>query len=375
MMPPAKSKSRFSGDRLRLARAFKGLTQMELADAIVWSPGRISLAESGKTVPSDLVIDAVAEVTGFEPAFFFEPITEQLHEEGCSFRRKRSALKREKERLLARGTLLVELVQYLRSRMSLPEYKVPDIPARSVQEAERTALRCRETLGIDAGAPISRVGRVLENGGVVWVGVNAAIDSIDAFSHPGDVSIVFANTYKESASRTIFDLAHELGHLVMHRNQEGTVSEREEQAHRFAGAFLLPEDAFRREFQRRQYVEWDAVFSMKRRWRTSVAAIIHRAYDLGLLGAVQYRRAFQHIYARGWHRGEPDEPEPEAPEVVALAFASLEEEVSEPPQLVAKQLAWAPETLIEVTGLQVPTVPRAGNTLDINDIYKRKGRT
>jgi Zn-dependent peptidase ImmA (M78 family)/DNA-binding XRE family transcriptional regulator len=371
MLRVRRTEEGFVGERLKLARTFRGLTQTELGEQVSLSVGRVSLIEQGKATPQELLVEAFAEVTGFEPGFFFVGLEEQLTEEACSFRRLRSAPKREKERMLARGTLLVLLMRYLRSRqeLTLPGYNVPAIPATSIEEAERAAVAARRWWNIDPAAPIDRVGRVIENAGVVWVIVDAGTKKVDAFSYPGEVSIIFANAAKQSTSRTVFNLAHELGHLVMHGDTDAGLPEREEQANRFASAFLLPADGFGREFPRSGFIEWEQFFALKRRWKTSVAAIIRRAYDLKLIGPAQYLRGYKYLHAKGWHRGEPAEPEAETPEVVGLALSSLRDELGEEPRAVANALAWRKETLEEVTGLQLPD----GNTVDITEIYKAAG--
>ena len=64
-------------------------------------------------------------------------------------------------------------------------------------------------------------------------------DKIDAFSRLGAVSVIVLNTARKSTSRWIFDIAHELGHFVLHSLGIPT-KEKEDQADYFAGAFLLP---------------------------------------------------------------------------------------------------------------------------------------
>ena len=51
-------------------------------------------------------------------------------------------------------------------------------------------------------------------------------------------------------NRDNFNLAHEMGHIVMHRGISHTPGTRtvENQAHRFAGAFLAPAKALRKAF-------------------------------------------------------------------------------------------------------------------------------
>jgi len=149
--------------------------------------------------------------------------------------------------------------------------------------------------------------------------------SIDAFSYMHSRPIVVRNTAKVSNSRARFDMAHELGHLVLHQGMEADSPSLEDQANQFASAFLLPRTAFLKEFPKHHRIDWFELLQMKTRWGVSIQAIIRRAYDLGLIGAVQYRNAHVYISRNGWKTREPGEDSipPETPEIIPTAFQLL----------------------------------------------------
>ena len=62
---------------------------------------------------------------------------------------------------------------------------------------------------------------------------------------------------------------------------------------------------------------------MKRRWGIRLQAIVHRAYDLALIDAAQYRTANIHISKYGWRTNEPGEEVPEMPGVCAHFVSEL----------------------------------------------------
>jgi Zn-dependent peptidase ImmA (M78 family) len=97
--------------------------------------------------------------------------------------------------------------------------------------------------------------------------------------------------------------AHELAHLVMHQPVTASVSEMEDQAKRFASAFLLPAEAIRQELV--GPVTLDSFVNMKLRWGVSVQALIVRAHDLQIVTDRKYRTLFQQLSARGWRLNEP----------------------------------------------------------------------
>lgn len=61
-------------------------------------------------------------------------------------------------------------------------------------------------------------------------------------------------------------LSHECAHLIMHRGIETGDKATENQANRFARAFLLPRASFIQEFPRGSSLNWKAIFALKLRW-------------------------------------------------------------------------------------------------------------
>lgn len=341
----------FVGERLAIARTFRGLNQTELGKAVSASATLVSMVENEKRTPSPDLVDAFGEVLGFTSDFFTHPVTDVFTENESSFRRRAATSRRLRARVLAHGTLVGEVVRHLHRELSLPTYDVPQFPVGSLADAEAASEQCRQYWGLGLDAPILTLGRVLERAGVILTELDAGTQKVDAFARWGEVSVIVLNTAIGSPSRTLFDIAHETGHLVMHRGLQPGAAEMEDQANRFAAAFLLPRDGFSRDFLALRRIAWPQLLELKRHWRVSLAAMLHRAYELRLLDAVRYRRLVQQLYARGWHRGEPAEPSAERPELLALAFDTLERETGTTPLGVARSLGWTFDTLTEVTGL------------------------
>jgi Zn-dependent peptidase ImmA (M78 family)/transcriptional regulator with XRE-family HTH domain len=350
----------FWGERLQLAREFKELTQKDLGEQVAASPALVSLCEAGKKNPSRDLVEAFGEVLGFEPEFFYGAIEDAFREEQCSFRHRRSTPERLKNKIRAHATLIGMVVARLRSLFKFPAQNVPHIkPSGSnVEEIETAAERCRTHWGLGVDSPILQVGRALEHAGVVIVPHLVQSTKVDAFSRCGPTSIIFLNQAIKSTSRWNFDIAHECGHLVMHPGIHTGSVETEMCADRFASAFLLPRKAFARDFRLAAF-SWKHVFALKRRWHVSAAAIVRRAYDLGLLGAVDYRKSFKYMSWKGWAaNGEPDEPPFQEPELLVAALGGLGTKVKLTPDALRKELCFKAETFREVTGVTIPTTPR-----------------
>lgn len=345
----------FWGERLQLAREFRGLTQKELGDQVAASCSLISLCETGKKRdPAPDLIEACGSVLGFEPAFFYGTLEDVFREDECSFRHRRTTPERLKSQIRAHATLIGLVIGRLRSLFKFPQLSLPQITASNSEEIEAAAEQCRQHWHLGLDAPILQIGRVLEHAGVVIVRHLVKSTKVDAFSRYGRTTVIFLNQAVPSTSRWNFDIAHECGHLVMHPGIPTGTIETESAADRFASAFLMPRKAFAREFRMAPF-SWKHVFDLKRRWNTSAAAIVRRAYDLRLIGAVEYRQSFKYMSAKGWTKGEPHEPSFQEPELLETALSALGTKVDLTLEALCKELRFTPNTFLDITGVPVPS--------------------
>ena len=365
----------FAPARLRLARRLKDFTLQQLGERVAAAPSVLSRFEQGEREPTAELLDALASVLGVTPEFFAQPVFDEFAEDECSFRRRKGTSERLKKRILAQGTVFGDVVRYLMHEVSIPKFDVPSIPVATDADVETAALRCREHWGLGSDLPITSMVRVLERAGVVVTRLDAGATEIDAFARHGGVTIVVLNTAKGSSSRMRFDMAHELGHIVMHRHIAPDPARHEPQADRFASAFLLPADGFGPDFSAIRRLEWPHLLDLKRHWGASLAAIIRRAYDLRLIDAAHYRRLYKALSAKKWRTGEPQEPVSEEPELVRLAFDWLRENRRITPWEVAQELRVHPATLAQLTGLEVtPPPPNERNVLSLDSFRERRVR-
>lgn len=351
----------FNGARLRLGRIFQGLTTSSLGEKIGVSHSFIVQLETGVRNASPGLLDAISEQLGFAPDFFFLPLNDEFQEENVFFRKRKTTLVSVRNRALAHGTLFGSFVTYLDNAIHLPELQIPTIRVTDRESIERAAEMCRSHWGLTLNGPINNMVRVLENNGVVVTRFNAGAEKIDAFSRFGSRHVVVLNLDKGSTSRTRYDGGHECGHLVMHEGLAiGTAldDELETQADQFASAFLLPRIAFAREFPKGQKLDWPALFKLKQRWKVSLAAIIRRAYDLHLITASEYQRAYKYMCAHDWRKREPFEPDEESVELVPLAVEKLKQLTGFYPEDIARKLYWTPEVFEKVTGIAAAKPPK-----------------
>lgn len=351
-----RSKDAFWGERLQTVRELLGLTQTELGELVGVSNALISDYEKQKRSPSQDVLSRIADKTNLPEEFFFQKVDDPFHELECNFRHRRSTPAKLKDRVRAQATITGMVVQELRTLVDFPPFNVPTLTAVTNEEIEEAADACRVYWGLNLNAPILHVGRALENAGVILARCNVETRKIDAFSRFGRNSLIFLNRGAQSnPSRWNFDLAHECAHLVLHRNVPTGSIDTERQADRFASAFLMPHVAFGREFRVQEF-SWNHIFSMKRRWSVSAAAIIRRAFDLDLISEEIYQRAFKHMSYKRWGAiGEPYEPSFQEPELMDEAFTLLGKgDLPISLKEFCNKLRMTPEFLEDLTGFSFP---------------------
>ena len=305
----------FSGGRLAAIRELLGMTQVEVANKTGLTPSALSQAERGGTTLSAMNIARVASVLDVMPEAFAERADPVLALR-AQFRHLRRTSVR--ERRMAEQFILgaAAVASILRDEVRFPTEPFgftcavdPDRPIGEVAEqVEDAAAQARSELRVEASEPIgSEMVNILEKGGVIVVRDPETGPDIDAYSAVVDgLPVIVLDGGEQSVwDRDNFNLAHELGHLVMHQgigHRPGTRTV-EAQAHRFAGAFLGPADALRRELPTE--LDWSRYLQLKRRWGLSIFALVRRAKDLGVIDDATYTRAMKQRSAHGWRTAEP----------------------------------------------------------------------
>lgn len=351
----------FEPRRLKLARQLLGFTQNELGERIGTSRQFLNQLESGQRAPSTDMQDALAAALLVEQDFFAKPLESEPAHDDCNFRKLESSRVRDIEQVLAHAALLADLVRLLEEELELPEPNFPHVKPADAEGIERAAERARLHWGLTADQPIDSVIRVAENAGAVVVKFPGVAAEIDALSVSGKRPLIVRSSEKESPTRLRFDVAHEIGHLVLHqRRSRPEHHEAETQANRFASAFLLPRRPFEREFPRGRRLDWHAIFAMKRARKVSAQAILRRAADLQLIDAAQYRSGCVFISKQGYRRNEPYEPaETESPELLRTALITLQKADGLLPKDVAKRLGVQPVLLGKLLAIAMPDLREA----------------
>lgn len=289
----------FRGEQLRLARLALGRSLDEVGAAVGSTRQYIHQLETDAKSPTQELVGELASTLGVTPRFFFTPARATVRPEQCHFRKQATTPAAITSQVLARGSILDSLAEALDERLSLPPVNFPQANATSFEEVEEAAEAARLHWGLGASGPITNMMRVVENAGAIVTYFDGVSDRVDALSMDRRRPIIVRSEAKQSLCRLRFDLAHECGHLVMHKGVQTGDRITEDQANRFASAFLLPRSTFIHMFPRSRYLSWELIFHIKRQWKVSARAILRRALDLGLITPDQYKTGQIHLAKTG----------------------------------------------------------------------------
>jgi len=159
--------------------------------------------------------------------------------------------------------------------------------------------------------PIIELLGLIEDSGVVVASLPKISREVSAFScWFGETPIMLVDG-SSHFRKNRFCVAHELGHLLMHRDVELDSRKAEREAHRFAGALLLPEVALH---GLTDPLDWVKVRSTAETYGVRSLTVLRQCSETGALGSVAYAAAVARVSALSWRARYPDDvPDPEQP--------------------------------------------------------------
>lgn len=360
--------------RLRDARRVLRLTQEELGERVGVSRQAISAFELGDKNPEPQTFSALAAVLGQPIGFFTTEDRPKFGESTTRFYRKFGPdTVRRNEAAEIFSDWFVQVSKYFDDIVVFPDVALiqhPKDPDSALDDIDDIADQVRKSWGLGFG-PISNVAALLEAKGIILCRYEMTGENVEAFSFwNGRRPFVFMASEKKAGVRTRFDLAHELGHLVLHRHIEkteledrDTLKKIEAQADRFAGAFLLPRLSYPNEVFT---AKLDAFVDLKRRWLVSIQAMIYRCADLGIFDENQILRLRKQISFRKWRTEEPlDDPRSIRLEQPQILRRSLEAAVNSgrlTAEEIVQSIQISPRFIELMCGLQEGALPDGSPT-------------
>jgi Zn-dependent peptidase ImmA (M78 family)/DNA-binding XRE family transcriptional regulator len=324
------------GARLKQARIAAGLSLRQLAEKTdkYVSAQAIHKYELGKATPGSDVLLRLAKALCVRVEFFFRPASIEVKLGEPAFRKRSSASAKHLQAIRAKQKDWVEKYLEVESLFAANRFKVdfPNVRARHIRKLEDVELFARALrrvwkLGVD---PIDNLTEVLEDRGVKVVMLEGQRDFDGLSCWANDKIAVIVVNKDKPTDRLRMSMAHELGHLLMDLSRN---IDPEKAVRRFAGAFLVPEEAVRLELgSHRHKLNLYELQTLRHKYGMSVQAWIYRAGDLGIVSQSYVSSVFRAFHSSGIEKRELGKPLPtEKPmRFERLLIQAVDEELTSP---------------------------------------------
>lgn len=323
---------KFNGQRLKEALQFREKKMTELADETGISKQSLSLYANGGNVPPFDNVIKIARVLEFPTDFFMSEDLCTVSTGNTYFRSQASATKKSRNAQKIKLEYVSKMYEVILNYMNVPELNLPDttginIPddiadvdsEQAIKEIEKLSKLVREYWNLGNG-PIDNLQYVLQSNGIIVTGFRDVDIGIDAFSQQITIDgkmvyIIALSIGTKPIERLRFDMAHELGHILMHTwgedNEEISKDEfnvREKQANMFASALLLPKETFSKSISAYP-TNIDYYLALKKKWKVSMQAMMYRTRQLDIISANQFQYMMRIMSKNRYRTHEPgDKP-------------------------------------------------------------------
>ena len=310
----------FNPARLITARERRAITKSALAQSLALSSAQFRQLELGNFTSDSDIVRNLANTLDFPIAFFYGDDLLEVPAEGAHFRAPLSITARRKAQIRATTQIAMHFHTWLTTRFILPEITIPRYPDLEPEQAAAVVRRDWD-LGI---LPIGDIVALLEAHGAIVFGLPQDCRKIDAFSFRRDEDpYIFLNTQK-STERTRFDVAHELGHLVLHTQEHTGGKDRESEAMQFAAAFLMPRESVLAHAAGIHSIR--QVIQAKHIWRISATALTRRLHDLSLVSSATYKDWSIRQSRLGYRTREPEPTFPDLSQLLQSVIGFLRQD-------------------------------------------------
>lgn len=319
----------FIGKSLTNIRILNNLSRGQLAEKVGVTEQAIWQYENGYTSPKLEVVNKMKFIFKVKSSYFYrEDLLDKANFE--NIQSQHIAYRSETINTLSKTQSELMYIRFLDEFMKRIESKINYPPNLLLQLRKETLEYLRQNQNVDRenqikfianlarqtmGLPRSSNQNLLflfEKAGAFIVEKEIG-ETIDAYSvwTEDDRPYIILGTIKKSAARRNFDLAHELGHLLLHYKVEFNMLDRksyrdlEDEANSFASEFLLPEEFGNDCKEITKVSNPDSYIDIKQKWEVSLQAIAMRVHKLGMMEYQQYRYFFMSINKKGYRTQEP----------------------------------------------------------------------
>lgn len=321
----------FYPHRLQLALDLNAMSQAELAARLDRSPTSISLVLKGERSFTPELAEESAFVLNVPESFFTLP-DQSLLDTAVAYRKKSRTSSKHVRQIKAEFTSLVQSMSRLSNMSTVPSmWKWIDALAPRTtpysRDIEQIAQDARAALSVPSRGMVPNVIRAAERGGICVAPLYSKVNEValmsEGISQNGNTSAPVIGYFKEKTSgdRQRFTIAHELGHILLHRYRAPSNDVlKEKEAHYFASAFLFPKEDARAQLT--NTLSLQAFIPIKSHWGISIQSAIARGVNLNIISPDRQRSLMKQITARGWRTIEPVTVDYESPLLVRQLFGS-----------------------------------------------------
>lgn len=354
----------FNGLELKLLRLFNEFSLEDVAEKVGKSKQYIHKLETGLSYPTDDLLQELCNLFKVKKDFFSQ-IHSPLQEDQIHFRSLKNSRQFAKQVVIARAEQLNRLIRFIEKNVNLPEYaieaeEIVDHTILTGDQIEQIADNFRKYFGLDY-APITNLTEFCEDIGIIVTDFDTISSEVDALSLICQRPIIVRNKSKSSVCRQRFDIAHEIGHMVLH---DGVITGdrlTESQAHRFASALLLPQSMLRTNFPilfKNGRFNWIKISEFKKIWGISKAAILYRAKQLNLIDEYQYRTGVIHLNRASGEAKQEVEDIDMPMEIPSLLHDAINIILADgiSAESISKQLNISVSLLEKLVGLELPKI-------------------
>ena len=309
---------------IRRRRQILGLDQGQMADRIGVSRITFSKYENGKAAITDDVFYRLSRIFGISPAALLEspdrrsaPLFRHKHVYSQQERASLDQMILDAERKFEDYD---ELESFANERIESPELLSMQRRVASADEARAFGTEVRACLFRQGYDNVRRFGEALEANGVKFLSFVFPLSTEFGFSLKlpnGSCGIAVNNGEAVPGERQLFTLCHEVGHLLMHHQDEDAEDSpeakkrREKEANAFAAGMLVPTAEFNSAWDSTEGRLWfDRILAVKRIFTVSYLTVIYcleeryRATS-GKKTVPPYRNWFKENYLRRFGRTLP----------------------------------------------------------------------
>ena len=289
--------------QLTFAREYRGYSQTDLASSIEGlSQSNLSKFEKGFNTLSEDLIHKTMKFLNFPMEFLSKNISNET--ETAHYRKRSTITKKGKLEIQQGFKMIGYIVDEMSDSLLWPDFTLKPLDLEDGYTPEYVAEYTRKLMGYLPNEPIKDICNSLESSGIIIV-------EFEIFNKFDGVSFVTDNGYPVivinkhfSNDRKRFTIAHELGHLLMHSINNPAIPDhrdKEFEANRFAGEFLMPEETIRGSLFGLRLSD---LAELKKYWLTSMASILRRAKDLDCISFETYRYLNIEFSRKGLKRDE-----------------------------------------------------------------------